>query len=127
MSYLIARIQFTRYTHKSSEPRGFQPGQIVDLKLDAAEIAQLCDDGYCLLADTPEQVTALQFELAHLNFPADQFPEIDLDLCVKPQAPKMPRSRPPALPPVAPIRASELSELGRLLRFSQATKPKQKP
>ena len=121
---LVARASFVRHTHRSDQSREFAIGDIVDLKLDQAEITHLLDDGYCLRADTPEQVAALQFELAHLNFPADQFPEMDLDLCVKPQAPKMPRSAPAGIPPVAPIPVSELSPLGKMWRFSQATKPR---
>ena len=124
MSYLIARIPFMRHTHKSSEKRGFQPGQIVDLKLDAAEIVQLCDDAYCLRADTAEEVAALQFELTHLNFPADQFDEMSLDLVEKPQAPKMPRVNPITTPPAAPIPNAQLSPLGKMWRFSESTKPR---
>ena len=124
MSFLIARCSFARHTYVSTESRRFAIGDRVDLPLSDEEKIQLCDDAYCLLAESEEQAAQIQFELVHLNFPSDGFDEMSLDLIQKPQAPKMPRSRPPALPPSAPIPNSALSPLGKMWRFSESAKPR---
>ena len=124
---LIARTAFKYGSNVLSQERRFSIGDRVHIPgLSDDERVRLCDSGSLLAAETEAEANELVFQLQHLTFPSDQFGEMDLDLVEKPQAPKMARVNPIGLPPTAPIPTGQLSELGRLLRFSQATKPKQK-
>jgi hypothetical protein len=124
---LICRSAFKWGTNVSNQERRFElRGRVHIPGLTDDERVRLCDSGSLLAAETEAEADELVFQLRHLSFPSDGFDEMSLDLIEKPQAPKMARVNPITTPPAAPIRASELSELGRLLRFSQATKPKQK-